>query len=308
MSVLVPSAIGVIQGDFLSAPRLNRMLIHVLKGVEMPTYNPKYDGMKVVCSEDGSGFVRMTEYVWDALLGQYKGSSGGRHKHDADTEAAGGLYVDILRSNIANFYLADVNVLGDFNIVKSGSASESYEITTGRSRFNTGATNASTINAVRGGLALDLSKPIEFDFKGFVDANTFISTRMGVAMESVVDGPSDLSKFGLEGCSSSSTGVNWDVISATGALSSRTVQTSAETLLRAAPKNYKLLFTPGQSITFSVDGSVPIVTKSTNVPAGGRTSGINNYTSGIKTNNTTPKSLYVYYARVIGTINDLQWF
>lgn len=306
----VPSGTGVAQGDFLSGPRLNRMLVHILKGSEMPTYAPKYDGMHVWCSEDGNTFVRGTGYVWDALLGQYKGSSGGKHTHSADTEASGGLYVDILRANLAKYFVVDLidPVLGNFNIVKSGSATESYEVATSRNRFNTGATNASTINASVGGLALDLSKPIEFGFKGFVDANTFISTRMGVAMESVVDGPSDLSKFGLEGCSSTSTGVNWDVISATGALSSRTVWTSAETLLRSAPKYYRLAFTPGQSVTFAVDGSVPIVTKNTNVPAGGRTSAVNNFTSGIKTNNTTPKSLYLYGTRVIGTINDLTWF
>lgn len=305
---VVPSGIGVTQGDFLSAPRLNRMFVHILKGVEMPGYAPKYDGMHVWCSEDGSSFVRGTGYVWDALLGQYRGSSGGRHKHDADTEAAGGLYVDILQANVAKYLSLEVASLGDVDTVASGSATASNETATGRRRFNTGTTNASTINTSRSGLALDLAKPIVFSFKGFVDANTFISTRMGVSMESVADSPADASKFGLEGCSSSSTPVNWDVISATGALSSRTIQTSSETLLRSAPKHYKLVFTPGQSVTFAVDGSVPIVTKSSNVPAGGRTSGINTYTAGIKTNNTTAKSLYVYWGRIVGTISDTAWF
>lgn len=309
MSV-VPSGIGVIGGDFLSAPRLNRMLVHILKGVEMPTYSPKYDGMHVWCSEDGSGFVRGTAYIWDGLLGQYRGSSGGRHKHDSDTEAAGGLFVDILRANMGKYFEPDLiaPTLGSFNIVKSGTGTESYEAATNRNRFNTGSTSASTINGKVGGVALDLSKPIEMGFKGYVDANTFISTRLGVAMEPVADSISDASKFGLEGCDSAGTAKNWDVVTATGALSSRTIQTSSETLLRAAPKFYKLIFTPGQSVTFAIDGSVPLVTKLSNIPAGGRTSGLNNFTAGIKTNNSSAKSMYVYAARVIGTINDLQWF
>lgn len=313
MSVLVPSAVGVVQGDFLSAPRLNRMLMHVMKGVDMPTYAPKYDGMHVWCSEDtpgGSGFIRGTAYVWDGLLGQYLGSSGGRHRHDADSEAAGGLYVDILRSNIGKYLIEDLMepTIGQFHIVKSGSAVESNDTVSGRIRLNTGGVNASTVNASRSGLSLDLARPIEFAFKGYVNANTFLSTRMGVAMESVTEGPSDLAKFGLEGCSSTATGVNWDVISATDALSSRSVWTSPETIIRGGPQFYRLAFIPGQSVTFAVNGSVPIVTKNTNIPAGGRTSHHRTFTAGIKTNDTTAKSLFMYGGRVVGTINDLSWF
>jgi len=302
---------GVVGGDFLSAPKLNRMLVHVLTGTEMVSYSPKYDGMPVVCSQSGgAGYVRGFLYIWDNSVGQFIASSGGKHKHDADDPTAGGLLSDIIKANYNKFYPIDFPTLaaGDLAIKTSGGGTVDNETSgdTGAVLLNTSAVNAATAHVRRSGLGFDMTKLAELWAKMYVDANVRLTAKVGIGMEHV-NNTDDVQKFGLEACDSAGVAQNWQVVSATGALSSRTISTSSENALQAGPRFYKLVLTPGQSVAFAVNGS-PTTTKSGNIPGSGRTSFIGAFSAGIKANEAVQKRMRLYAFRAIGSVSDSVWF
>lgn len=304
-----PYAGGVIGGDFLSAPRLNRMLVHVLTGAEMVTYSPKYDGMVVWCSQSGSGFTRAFLYTWDNAVGQYRASSGGKHKHDVDDEAAGGLFSEILRANMNKYLAIDLShpTAGQLAINNStGSTTDDHP--GGRITMTSGGSAGGYTHAFRSGLAFDLTKPIDLNFKGYLDARTRLSTRISVCGEHVNAAHDDLPKFGIEACDSAGVQKNWEVFSATSALGSRTITTTTVNPLQTTPQFYKLVLTPGQTVTFATNSLTPSFTKSGNVPGAGRTSHIGAFSAGIKTTEGVAKIMRLYAARVYGSLSDSAWF
>jgi hypothetical protein len=301
---------GVVGGDFLSAPRLNRMLWHFLTGNEMVTYSPKYDGMAVWCTQSGSGFTRGFVYNWDNSIGQYRASSGGKHKHDADDESAGGLFSEVIRANMNKVRDIDLTTpsAGQFTTDSSG-GNVTNDVNGGFVTITSGGSAGNYAHVYRSGLAFDLTKPIDLIFKGYVDQRTQISTRIGVCGEHVNASHNDNSKFGIEACDSANVQKNWDIFSATGALSQRGITPTSANVQQSNPQFYKLLLTPGQTVGFFVNsGTTPSFTRSGTVPGSGRTSHIGVFSAGSKTNTGTARIMRLYAARVVGSLSDANWF
>lgn len=285
------------------------MLVHVMTSTEMINYTPKYDGMIVVCSESGA-FTRGFIYVWDNVVGVFKAVSGGKHKHDSDDESAGGRFVDVLMAN--NNKVLDINLttpsVGQLSIDKStGNATDNSA--GGFVEMTSGELSGGYVHAYRSGLAFDLTRSIELTFKGYVDQRTQISTRIGVCGEHVNAGHNDNSKFGIEACDSANQAKNWDIFSATGALSSRGITPTSENVQKTSPQFYKLLLTPGQTVGFFVNtGITPTYTRSGAVPGAGRTSHVGVFSAGSKTQTSVARIMRLYSARVVGSLSDANWF
>lgn len=289
-----------LQADFISPSRFTLMSFLKLTASQANSLSPRFPGQAIFVKDTGFTFTKNGIYIRDADDTSWLSIAGGVHKHDSSDASAGGLYTDILTANAAKFMQMQGSVLGDY--MNTGTATASEEPANGRIALTAAATGTFR-HLVRGGVGLDFGRPSIFVFKGNSTANTQFSAKIGVCMENVNDAHTDLRKYGIEACDS--TGVaqtNWLIVSATGAGGSRTTTSAPENPSQGSARGYKLVHNVGQSVQFFVNGTLS-QTKSTNIPASG-SNAINNISIGYKSNNTTSKTLYVHYSRLVGSISD----
>lgn len=277
-----------------------------MTGAQISSLNPTYPNQLVICTLTEAGFTVDTAYLRNTANTAWIGLSGGKHLHDADTEKAGGFLSDVFVANINKAFL--INCLnpsaGDFHKETANGATIADDPTGGRVAFSTGTTNGAYGHAGKSGVKLSFDKNSKFMIKAYATANVFLSARMGVAMENVNASPDNLRKYGIEVCDSAGTPRNYDVISADG--TNRSALATTEDTSQSSPKAYVLEYTVAQDVKFYANG-VLRVTKTTNVPANSRSSGIYNVGAGIKTNNATGKNLYLYGIALAGVVNDDVW-
>jgi hypothetical protein len=276
------------------------MSVLKLTASQANSLSPLFPGQGIFVKDTGFGFSQDAIYFRNSAGTAWIPLTGGKHKHDADTDVAGGFYSDVLTSNAQRYFDMQGSSLGDY--MNTGTATATEEPSNGRIALTAAATGTFR-HLVRGGVGLDFGRPSVFVFKGNSTANTQFSAKIGVCMENVNDAHTDLRKYGIEACDSTGTAqTNWLIVSATGAGGSRTTTSAPENPSQASARGYRLVHNVGQSVQFFVNGSLN-QTKSTNIPASG-SNAINNISVGYKTNNTTSKTLYVHYSRLVGSVSD----
>lgn len=292
--------------DFFSPARMNRKCATHLSGSEIAALSPVYPNQLIVCNVTENGFTADTAYLRNTANTAWIGLSGGKHKHDQDNEASGGLLSDVFIANLQKtMRLNYINpAIGEFMLETASGGSGVNDPTGGRINLSTGTTNGGYAHMSKSGVALDFSKNSKFGFKGYATANTMLSYRLGVAMENVNASVDNLKKYGLEVCDSAGTARTIEVICADG--TTRSTAASTEDASQASARFYMLDFTVAQNVKFYVNG-VLRSTNSSNVPASGRSSGIYNIGAGIKSNSTSGKNLYIYAIAFAGTISDNVW-
>jgi len=281
--------------EFFSAARFNRKTVTHLPGSgtdSISTLSPTYPNQIVVCTATGGGFTVDTMYIRNTANTAWIGGSGGIHDHSAQADAQGGLFSNVVYANLMKVIWHNITspTLGQFQVeVNSGGATSSD--VTPQVRLATGATNGAFTHISRGGIGLSYGSKQRFIARMTCSHNTFLTARLGVYTERVDAAGDNTAKYGLEACDSAGTARNWDIFSADG--TTRTaITTSAINVQQATQTAYRLDFTTATNIQLFVNNSLAGGgTKSNNVPgnvsvSAGRTIGI-----GLKTNNTTAKTI-----------------
>jgi len=109
----------------------------------------------------------------------------------------------------------------EFHIQTASGGSVTDDAANGRVAQATGTTNGAWAHISKHGVQLDFSMHSGFMFKGFATAGTFVSVRMGIAIENVNASPDNLRKYGLKACDSARIARTYDVISFDGTAEAR---------------------------------------------------------------------------------------
>lgn len=240
--------------------------------------------------------------------------SGQKHKHDSDTNAAGGLLSDIMIANMRKL-LFWYNPLGlnasDLSSYASGTGAVTLDFSSGAVLQNTGATaNSYAVSKVMGvsaSLAIAMLIKAKMQYHGNT-TNQFV--RWGVNMEPMDITNNTLPKFGLESCAA--TNSNWNIVTSDATL--RTAQDAQASLDAAAAvgtkRRHELKYNPGISVDYTYESNI-VVSKGTNLPPQSSVPGTipdNNVCHwSIKSTDTNSKQLYIWGAAVIGQIDDPKW-
>lgn len=299
---------------YLSPARLTRMTHISLPGsvtgtnASIATLNPIYANMIVTCTQSGGGFVKDQTYIRNTDNTNWIGLSGGVHLHDDITETSGGLFSNVLLYNQqkAYYYHNMSPVASEFR--QEGSGTTSYDSTAGVLKLNTGTSQGNWYNCSRSGVSLSFSQPSQFMFKGnvaFADSTLGnVTSYIGVGVSAVNASPGTQLQYGLQVCDSAGIDRNWEVVNANG--STKVAEATTEPAKSATAKGYRLRYTPGYGTQFWVNGILRDINTQAFVASGSSPSA-RTISFGIKTNNTSEKSLYVYGVSLIGGVSDTQW-
>lgn len=283
--------------ETLSPDRVNSKSVTRVPGNDIGGLFPTFPGQIVTVIEDGGGYLRNTAIMRDSDDATWIGLSGGKHRHDDDTDPAGGRFDDIMRSNVARYVLFNGTTLTVEDFARFGGGSAANEPSQARIRFGTTGTQYGYVHASRSGGWINYGRRIIMQFIGYVTAGTQLSTKIGVNMEDVNAAHDPDRKFGIEACDSVGTARNWDFVSASGSI--RDVVALPEAVSQTSERGINLQHKPGLHVRFTVNGGSATFNPN-NVSASGAGSGSRNVSMGIKTNNTVEKFMYCRLVQLIG--------
>ena len=276
--------------EYFSVARFNTKVPSHLTGAQIAALSPIYPCKEVTCTVSGSGFVKDVKYRRNTDNTAWLSDSGGKHLHDVDSDAGGGLLSNVLIANLAKvIYLPDgvLPSAGMFKHETSGGATitDSHP----NVRLYCGTANGAYAHATRSGVGVSWTQPIRFIARLFVSHGTYVTARFGVASESANDAPAGdgggIRRMGFEACDSAGTTRNYDVFSSNG--TTRSAVTSTTAVAQASAHAYKLDYTPATNIQAYLDGSgTPLITKTSAVPASGTSNDVRVVSAGVKQNNS----------------------
>jgi hypothetical protein len=243
--------------------------------------------------------------------------SQSRHRHDEDTNAAGGLLSDIFRSNIASF-ISFNKLLGfgpsDLMTYGSLTATIALDLITGAVKLDTiGTANNYLVSKVMG-VSPSLKVPSTLKTKmQYVGLATNVFVRWGMNME-----PMDLSndntvKYGIESCPA--VNGNWNLVTADG--TTRTAMDAGASLegtntlsTDSNARSHTLDYYPGSMLNYYYQDNT-VVSKSTQLPPINsipRSIPATNVCSfGLKTADTNAKQLYIWGLAIFSGVDDPAW-
>src|ERR1041385_2503279 len=214
-----PSGDEIKADEYPSPQRLNRKMNWVGTAEEAAVINRTYPGMDIFITTNDSaiaGFSPNTAYRRNATDTAWIVDTAGKHTHSQDTETAGGLLSDILLANAEKIlWINHMSMVpGKFSQKLTLSGTITPDQSTGKILLSTGTTNGATSGVIEGGVRMDWARPCKFKVKGYLDANTYTTCRIGVGIENVADANQTTSMFGIEICDIVGTPRNWDLVSA----------------------------------------------------------------------------------------------
>lgn len=249
----------------------------------------------VARTADNTGYVYLTQ---------------GKHYHDSDTNAAGGLLSDIFAKNIKQFY-SYVRPLGlstnDF-MVMAMNGTATYDHATAAIILDTLLTANNYVNMHLMGIKMSLKKySIAKTSLKFTGATTNQFVRWGVNLEPMNLTNDNTEKYGIESCAAANG--DWNLVTADG--TNRTAQDTLFALIPTTNPQHSdtIENNAGVSVNFYYDTNA-VVSKNTNLPstitaAPAPANNVINY--GIKTADTVGKQLYVIGLSVVGSVDDTAW-
>lgn len=274
--------------EFFSPARFNRKVPSHYTGAQIAGLSPTYANQLVVCTATGSGFVADTLYMRNSSNTAWIGGGGGIHKHDANTDAAGGLLSEVFHANAAK-------VIWFPDGVAPNAAQFKHEVSGGATitdvhpivRLFCGTSSGAYAHATRSGVGVSFASNIRFLARLFVSHGNHVTVRMGVCAESANDTPASdgggIRRMGFEACDSTGTLRNYDVFSSNGTTRSAVGQTFA--VAQVAAHAYRLDYTVATNIVPYYDG-VAQLPKTSAMPSGGGSLNSRILSAGIRQNNS----------------------
>lgn len=281
-----------------STANLAKSTILVIDGSGVGAAN-KYTGMLISITADGGGFNNETVVLKTAT--GYKLLTMIAHTHDADDDESGGTLKDIFQLNHDALYIDRRNsTVNDW--ISEGSGGSTTDNSNGATRLTATTTNNWRGIRVRGvppDYAYYIRAQYMLEYTGAVTNNI---VRCGCDMENLGVANNNNKKFGIEGCES--TGSTWQIVSANG--SSRTQTDSGVDLVQSSQDSYSVENNPGTNIRLSFNGG-SFINKTTTLPGSGAPDRANVAMAGVKSTNTSGKSLDVYGMLLTGKASTTGW-
>jgi hypothetical protein len=284
-----------------SVPELRQRTVSRMTGTEMGSWDFATKPINVFCTASGSGYLVGHFYctgndgtVYDAF-----------RTHNHSSAAEGSSLYDIMFNSSGSFidWNKSAGVApADFGLITlSGASTLTEEMASSQmySKFLTGIIANDYVNGIVGGGRLFFGSPITMQLKYATSHNTGSLLKFGIASTTVETAAGTLPQMGFEHCSASS--VNIGVYSADGA----TRQTDYLTdVVQTVPYGLRIDYYPSSKI-IAKNGAGLSVTHTSNLPSISAASNSDNlFRAGIKTTNTTAKTLKLYAARVYGSTYD----
>jgi hypothetical protein len=299
------------EGENYGSTRMNAKTVFRGTGSEISALSMGLEIPLALCTLTESGYVADVIYARSAdglsWLPIFR-----KHYHDDDTDAAGGMFYDILRRNMSKaidisdhmtMHKAEwITVVQGGGVVIENEASNRYRLEMRTSNAAPSVAN-DTSNIMDGGPSLDFASRHIFQYMASINNSSSILWRAGMGMEYAHSSPDNQIKAGLEGCDGD--GVNIQVVSADTV--GRTKVDSGSVMNPASPRVYRVDYNPALNVKYD-DSAGFTVSKSTNVPSGGLVDSNRMMRFGIKTITTTQHSFYVYMARLLSKTIDATWF
>ena len=296
-------------GEFGSPARLNRKTILHDTADHLDVMSPIYPNMAVIPTSSNLNWTKDQIYIRNSDNTAWLGGGSGKHLHDSDTDAAGGLFRDIIFANMASVYWENLINPTAADFQKEGAGTISDNIANARVLFSSGGVAGQYVSGGRSGVGVSFVSKSKFIVKMNVNAANQLTARVGVCGERVdaAVGGDTLQKYGIEVCDSAGTSMDWSMFTADGSSTRGTVTATGQSVAPGSVKAYKLIYTPATNVKLFVnaaDTSTPATTLTTGVPAGGGVSGFRNVGVGIRANTTATRELYLHGLGFIGRIGD----
>ena len=288
----------------LSPSLLNKGFIFEGTGAEIAALGSSTGVQVARCTISGSGFAA-DEVYFRKVDGTWLPLNQIRHTHDQNDDDSGGLFSNILYANTNNVYRQEQwgwfgNVM--LNEFTGSGAGIFADITTGSTKLSTANIATSYVNMKKSGRKHDWASPSRVDYRLRVDSSTQIITRAGVCSDSLSGSNTSTAQYGIEFCDS--TGINWQICSASGSV--RSIMGTTAPGSTSAAQYYRIEHFPGSGgsikLTTGMSTSPFWVKTSDPPPATGASRGDSNTLSmGVKTSDTTVKNLYVWGFTFVST-------
>ena len=212
-----------------------------------------------------------------------------KHQHNADTDLAGGLYSDIIKTNLhdiaqfagywPNKEMFKKTVTGTSDIINQGD----------RVDFSVEAvTNGYCIGGLQGG-TIRMGSWQSWAINGFATSGSRMTIKIGIGVEQVhLTQPVDR-RYGLEACDSVGTARNYNLYTGDGA--SWSIEPTSEAVQQTAARGYHFVFSPGLYVKMyrNVAGAETFSIKTTHIPTVGSVTGSKPFNLGYKTNEAVAK-------------------
>ncbi len=268
----------------------------------------------VRCIQDGGIYKQNRAYLLKADQNGYE-SLFPSHTHTPEDETNDGGALFWIRK-LNSHHLLDFDNLsamntGYFNVASliQGTSTSVDTILSGgafilmTSNWNAGGSVGYSVTKIRGGLRLDFSYPFILRIKQVLSHATDLVYRGGCNLAYTHNLAGVVNQVGIEGCTSSASGVNYQAVSGNG--TSRTgAPLVGSNLAPGAVRGYKIEYFPSDKIIFR-DGAGNEVIKTDNWPAvSSATDSDATLRIGLYTSNSTAKSLKLYASLLLGKIYE----
>jgi hypothetical protein len=288
----------------MSAAKLNTKTILVCDADYAAAYGAQLRGMmvRIIGTKTNGIFSPDHSYFWSADNTRWIEDTGIEHLHNLDTDAAGGLYRNVLLANISNYYETDIlhPSANRFVVTVQGSAVN----TTANGVELVQTTTANDFSQIRlPGGAIDLRKQCAFAISGYASSGKMMTGKLGIAMENVGATEALTPRFGLEVCDIANTQRTWNIVSGDG--TAWNMEATSEAVERTTPQAIYMELNPLQNIKFTrtdINNLDVVTVKTSNVPGTTQTAVGNVWALGYKQNETTAKTFYLNSLRIIGKL------
>src|SRR5262245_388788 len=183
---------------------------HWATGAYLATMAPLYPCMRVIPTTTESGFTKDVAMRRNADNNAWITDGLGKHLHAHNTDADGGLLVDMERPNMGNLlrWLGNTYKASDFFIDKSGTladATDEISGSIGRIKIEAGTTLNGYANIRKFGVTIDFNNPSAFETRlEHNGATTNYLWRAGISAEMInLANDTTQQSYGLEACSAS---------------------------------------------------------------------------------------------------------
>lgn len=313
------STLGGLYGlEPFSWAKANKKSIFIDTGDTIVSLSSSSDPVLFFCTEDGSGLLT-DEFYFRTADGLSLKPLFRKHTHASNTDLDGG---DLFDVEIANADAISINRHGvnktmfmkiDQTGTGAGVTSESEANNSIYTELAAGTTTDGWAVMIDGGSQFSWSDRAEWRFKAQWSHNGSSGGgflwRAGVAAEKPGDNSDTSNKsFGIEGCSG--LGTNIYIFNCDGG--GTRPQTDTETDMRTGTGGtdtnigIRILYTPSSSVLYQ-DTTAQEKLVTSNVPSSGFAYSDRLLRYGIKTTNTTSKSMYVWADALYGKRNDSSW-
>jgi hypothetical protein len=234
-------------------------------------------------NESNTGWIPDTQFI---------------HLHNQQTDAAGGLLSDIIKTNThhnaafrgywPNKEMFKKTVTGTGDIINQGD----------RVDFSVEpVTNGYTIGGLQGG-TISMAWWSTWAITGFATSGSRMTVKIGIGVEAVnLVQPIDR-RYGLEACDSIGTSRNYNLYTGDG--STWSIEPTSEPVQQTTPKGFHFIYNPGQYVKLyrNTTGGETFSIKTTHIPVSGQIEANKPFNLGYKTNEGVAKQ-YKLFSLVI---------